>query len=199
MVLESNNDSLLASFYACCNTCHTRKQGLPWSGASKSEYTKRVLLIGKTESGKSRIVSCLRDSPTETSGTYEPTNGTLVSRVNVPPMDLTLVEVGGKLSEFWHRSIDSKIDGIWYIMSPDELKSRDFTVLLRFLRLSSEMLISRRLPVLVTSSYADLKSILSVQIEESGVSRVSFVQILPEYTRASLEPALDELKRSLIT
>ena len=203
MVLEVQEQRSTGWFAAlpCCSSCHLRKQGCSGSGDYVVQHEKRVLVLGKSQSGKSRMLACLNGSgsgiPADKSS-YVPTHGTAVSRVVLPPVGVTLIEVGGTLREFWHRSIDSKLNGIWYLVDDVELSSGDFSVLTGFLTAAREALSTRRLPILISASSSVMPGLVAA-VTETGVSgeRVIFSQISLS-DRSTLTASLDMLKLKLI-
>ena len=201
MVLISaggENTAWTGSIFSCCTSCHIRKCGITWPGSAVVDFEKRVLVIGKSQSGKSKLISVLNETTPTGSESYLPTNGTTITRVVVPPIGLTLVEVGGGLASFWHRSIDAKIDAVWYIVNAAEASSGDYSALTNFLALSSNVFVSRKLPLLVSCGSRESWPALTQSIESSGISRFSLAE-LSEISKPGLAASLDQLKLQLIT
>lgn len=170
---------------------------------------KRILVIGRATVGKTRILSLLanpnyqiQDDPI-----YAPTEGTQSVQVSFPPMAYTFVEVGGSLSDFWSRSMDNGIDGVWYIMSKQELESSNYDLLLKFLESSRECFTNKKKPKCLVVSVLDVESTVSTS---DILIQVNALQIVdPHYvaattissvsTRENILPSIETLKLKLVT
>lgn len=135
----------------CCNPCMGRKTNAskPTSDGIKGIGMTKIVLLGSAGSGKSRLLSVLSGEKESEAG-YAPTNGTRNVKFSSGSREVSLVEVGGNLSKFWSRAIDSKVDGVWYILTREEYESRELTVFVDFLGQVRESLNARGLLVLAT-------------------------------------------------
>lgn len=192
-------------FGSCCNTCYTRKAGISSRPRQKRSSTdKRIVLLGKSRSGKSHALSILAGN--ESTGgphNYSATNGTTVSHVSVKDHSISVVEVGGGLSKFWSRAIDSRVDGIWYLMTKEDFETDDFSVLRDFLVSALETLNVRNLPVLIT--VVGIPSVegahgqgLNNVCQGVGLWNQAVVQACPELSKSPLEGCLGVILNQLV-
>ncbi len=156
------------SMFGCCVNTAARKavaSGSIFQSAS-SGVRKRILVLGKSETGKSRTLAILQKptTPVDSSQEYPPTNGTSTCHVDIGPISYTFIEVGGALVEFWSRSIDSKTDGIWYLIDKEDYDRDDFAALEKFLGDSRDILLKRK-PALVVTILGVGKSASTSEIE----------------------------------
>ncbi len=169
---------------------------------------KRVLVIGKSSVGKSRILSLLADPNLQIidDHVYTATDGTSTVQVSVPPISFTFVEVGGSLSDFWARSMDNGIDGVWYLMSKGELESSNYDLLLKFLQASKGSFEGRKKKCLIISvidvdNTASTSDII-IQVNAAGFVDPHFVAaslISTSTSRDSILPSIELLKSKLVT
>jgi hypothetical protein len=201
----------LCSFFACCANSTTRKMG----GGIASIFTgpdgtkKRILVIGKAAVGKTRILSLLSNptSRIEEDHVYVMTEGTHSVEVSIPPMAYTFVEVGGSLSDFWARSMDNAIDGVWYIMSREELEGSNYDLLLKFLDSSRDSFSNKKKPKCLVVSVLDVESTVStsdilIQVNALQIVEPHYVSttiISSPSTRENILASLETLKLKLVT
>jgi hypothetical protein len=209
-ISEPQSDAGIFSFFTCCASSTARKVGGGVASIlSGSDGTrKRVLVIGKSSVGKSRILSLLADPNLQIidDHVYTATDGTSTVQVSVPPISFTFVEVGGSLSDFWARSMDNGIDGVWYLMSKGELESSNYDLLLKFLQASKGSFEGRKKKCLIISvidvdNTASTSDII-IQVNAAGFVDPHFVAaslISTSTSRDSILPSIELLKSKLVT
>jgi hypothetical protein len=186
-----------------------RKDGGPvlsiFQGSSDG-IKKRVVVLGKPECGKSQTLHILQnpEAPLDTSVEYTPTNGTTSVQVDIPPMTYTFTEVGGGLIEFWTRSIDSKTDGIWYMISKEDYDQSQFTALETFLVDARDILLKRK-PAFVISVLGVDESASTSEIEilvnatgSIDPKKLAVIHLADPASYASILKSIDGLKSKLI-
>ena len=169
---------------------------------------KRVLVIGKTSVGKTRLLSLLADPNLEISENhvYSATEGTSTVEVSMPPISFTFVEVGGALSDFWARSMDNGIDGVWYLMTREELEASNYDLLLKFLESAKESFTGKKKKCLIVS-VLDVENTVStsdivIQVNAAQIVDPHFVVasiISTPTSRESIMPSVELLKSKLVT
>ncbi len=200
----------ICSFFSCCASSTARKMG---GGVASilggSDGTrKRVLVIGKSCVGKTRLLSVLADPNLEISDNhvYTATEGTSTVQVSIPPISFTFVEVGGSLSDFWARSMDNGIDGVWYLMSKEELEGSNYDLLLKFLEAARGTFSGKKKKCLIVS-VLDVENTVStsdiiIQVNAAQIVDPHFVAasvISTPSSRESIMPSIELLKSKLST
>jgi hypothetical protein len=144
------------------------------------------------------------EAPLDTSVEYTPTNGTTSVQVDIPPMTYTFTEVGGGLIEFWTRSIDSKTDGIWYMISKEDYDQSQFTALETFLVDARDILLKRK-PAFVISVLGVDESASTSEIEilvnatgSIDPKKLAVIHLADPASYASILKSIDGLKSKLI-
>ena len=185
---------------ACCNPCMGRKQtSQSVRDELKASGIMKIVLLGNAESGKSRLLSVLGEEK-GASSTYSPTNGTRnVRLVTTGQREISLVEVGGNLVQFWPRAIDSKVDAVWYILTKPEYEKRDLSQLRGFLKEVRELLNSRSMNVLVTVmgvsglSLETAKANIGPLVSDCGVNLPIKVSVCGDFERLNVVLSLESL------
>jgi ribosome-interacting GTPase 1 len=184
----------------CCNPCMGRKQA-PKSVRDelKASGMMKIVLLGNAESGKSRVLSVLSEE-IKASSAYSPTNGTRNIRLVTPGQrEISLVEVGGNLVQFWPRAIDSKVDAVWYILTKAEYEKRDVSQLTGFLREVRELLNTRSMDVLVTVmgvsglSLETAKANIVPLVSDCGVNLPIKVSVCGDFEKVNVLLSLEPL------
>ena len=142
------------SMFPCCTTSLNRKQGGLGDifSSGSGTFKKRVLLLGSPECGKSRILHILShpEEPLNASWIYIPTAGTNTVQVTIPPIGYTFTEVGGGLDDFWARSLDNKVDAIWYLMTRSDFIAGNYVSLLTFIESAKSAFIKKQYVLVVS-------------------------------------------------
>ena len=194
----TNQWSFLGS---CCNPCMGRKQeSKEIRDSIKTNNMTKIVLLGSAGCGKSRVLSSLTDEKEVESG-YTPTNGTRNIKLKTGEREVGVVEVGGSLSKFWPRAIDSKVDGVWYVLSSSEYEGNDFARLIDFLASVRESLNTRSIVVLVTVlgssglSAETAGEVIAPLGSSSGVILPLRVSVCRDFERTSIIDSLKPLSQ----
>lgn len=195
--------------FGCCMNSASRKSGPVGSifTSSSSGVKKRILVLGKSEIGKSRTLYILQHPEADidlSDKVYSGTNGTSTIQVDIPPVAYTFIEVGGALVEFWSRSIDSKVDGIWYLIDKEDYVKSDYASLEKFLADSHDVLLKRKPAFVVTVLGVDetaSTSEIEILVNASGSidpKKLEVVQLADPTNYASILKSVDMLKAKII-
>jgi ABC-type cobalamin/Fe3+-siderophores transport system ATPase subunit len=166
----------------------------------KTNNMTKIVLLGSAGCGKSRVLSSLTDEKEVESG-YTPTNGTRNIKLKTGEREVGVVEVGGSLSKFWPRAIDSKVDGVWYVLSSSEYEGNDFARLIDFLASVRESLNTRSIVVLVTVlgssglSAETAGEVIAPLGSSSGVILPLRVSVCRDFERTSIIDSLKPLSQ----
>jgi hypothetical protein len=193
------------SFCACCGNSSARKDGggVNLFGGS-NEKKRRVLVVGKSGCGKSRILYLLSsdDSVLPSEHVYTPTEGTNIVQSSFPPIAFSFIEVGGSLSDFWNRSLENGVDAIWYMMTRQEFESGNYEQLLKFLESSKDTVKSKILLVSVLSINDSIStSDLEIQLNALGFldpNRFDVNKVPHTTSRPGILASIDYLRSKLI-
>lgn len=188
---------------ACCNTCVTRKGGEVVTEAAKSfSNSKRVVVLGSPECGKSRVISLLADTNAN-GNVYTPTNGTVTTRIAHKDVGISLVEVGGSLRGFWSRTVDAKVNCLWYLVRREEYDARDFATFSTFFREASTTINTHRIPIVVSIlqgqgvGLGEAENLIMAEVSDCGVFVTPSVTLIGGFEKPSLIPSLDVVTAKL--
>lgn len=188
---------------ACCNTCVTRKIGSLIPESSKSlTNSRRVVVLGSPECGKSRILSLISDS-NGTSTSYKATNGTATTRLQHGDLSMGFVEVGGSLRGFWSRTVDAKVSCVWYLLTRGEFDGRDFATLSAFFNEASTTINTHRIPIVVSVlegsglNVGDVENVIMAAVSDCGVFVTPSITMVGSFEKSSLIPSVDVVASKL--
>jgi hypothetical protein len=154
-----------------------------------------VLVLGSQQVGKSRALAIMTGSPESTG--YVPTAGTNSTRFELSGTEVNLIEVGGGLRPFWSRALNDRIDAVWYMLTPEELQSKNFASLVEFLKESSEKLLKASLCISINGALSMSEESAHKTITESilnaGVFDSPIISVIPDVSRKSYEKLIADI------
>jgi hypothetical protein len=185
----------LSNIFLCCSSCYTRK--------GKSEQInhptpvtgqRRIVVLGSSSVGKSHVLSLLSDTKLGT--VYEPTMGSHSERILIDRCEITLVEIGGNLRSFWGRSLSSRTDAIWFMLSAKQYLEGDFGDFDAFFT-ESHLLVNREKIGVYVTIVGDPKAppeivsdFFKSRMMERGIFSPTFVSVIQSPTGEALRSSL---------
>lgn len=195
---ETQDQLWFSKLFPCCGSCYTRKgHEFPADGKRITASSRRIVMLGAVGVGKSEAIALLMGA--KTAGAYEPTNGSRTVKLVIESADLQLVEVGGSLREFWPRTLTSRTDALWYMLSGDTSLDKELISFTEFIRECSSVIAKEKIMVLVTIAGPTtlppdrVSALVSKATHDAGVYDSPMVEAIPAPSESAFRTVLTNL------